>query len=47
MANIVLITAIISILIGILILIWPKLLNYFVAFWLILTGILSILNIYI
>jgi hypothetical protein len=40
-------TAIISILFGILILLMPKLLNYFVAIWLILTGILQILNIYL
>jgi len=37
---------IISIIIGILILLVPRLLNYFVAIWLIVTGILQILNVY-
>ena len=40
-------TAVISIIIGILILLVPRLLNYFVAIWLIVTGILQILNIYL
>ena len=37
---------IISIIISILILLVPRLLNYFVAIWLIVTGILQILNVY-
>lgn len=41
------ITAFISILFGVLILLMPRLLNYFVAIWLILAGILQILNIYL
>ena len=40
-------TAVISIIIGILILLVPRLLNYFVAIWLIVTGILQILIIYL
>ena len=40
-------TAVISILIGILILLVPKLLNYFVAIWLILNGLLQLLSPYI
>lgn len=40
------ISAIISIMAGILILIWPKFLNYFIAFWLLITGIIGLLNVY-
>ncbi len=39
--------AILSIVFGILILIWPKLLNYLVAIYLILVGILQLLGEYI
>jgi len=39
-------SAILSILIGIIILIWPKSLNYAVAIYLLLTGILQLFNQY-
>ncbi|MEK6830873.1 MAG: DUF3096 domain-containing protein [Nanoarchaeota archaeon] len=35
-------TAVLSIIFGILILIWPRFLNYFVALWLIIIGILGL-----
>jgi len=34
----------ISIVAGVIILIWPTILNYVIAVWLILTGVLSYLN---
>lgn len=37
-------TAILSIIFGILILIWPRFLNYFVALWLIIAGIVSLVG---
>lgn len=42
MAVILTISAIISLLIGIIILIWPRTLNYAVAIWLLINGILQI-----
>ncbi|MBS3080001.1 DUF3096 domain-containing protein [Candidatus Pacearchaeota archaeon] len=41
------ISAILSIIFGILILVWPRFLNYFVALWLIITGLLNLLGGYI
>jgi hypothetical protein len=41
-----LITGIISIIIGIIILIWPKILNLAVAFWFLIWGILMVLAYY-
>ena len=38
------ISAILSIIIGIIILIWPKSLNYAIAIWLLLSGLLQILS---
>jgi hypothetical protein len=38
------ISAVISILLGIVILVWPKSLNYVVAIWLLLNGLLQILD---
>ncbi len=37
-------SAILSIIFGILILIWPRFLNFFVALWLIITGILDLIG---
>ncbi|MBP9700362.1 DUF3096 domain-containing protein [Candidatus Woesebacteria bacterium] len=34
--------AMLSLLIGVGILIWPKLLNYFIAFWLIIQGLIGL-----
>lgn len=39
-----LIIAIVTLIAGIIVLIWPKILNYIVAFYLIITGILGIIN---
>ncbi len=38
--------SIISIIAGILVLIWPKILNYLVAAWLMITGLLGLLSAY-
>ena len=38
------ISAILSIVLGIVILIWPRSLNLAVAFWLLLSGILQLIN---
>jgi|GEM_PF-5810645 len=46
MAVVLTITAILAILIGILIFIWPKIINYAIGIWLIAYGILQILNDY-
>jgi len=40
-------TALLSILFGILILVWPRLLNYFVAIYLILVGLLQLVGGYL
>ncbi len=40
------ITAVLSIIFGMLILIWPKFLNYFVALWLIITGLVNLFSQY-
>lgn len=37
---------ILAIIIGIVILIWPKSLNYAVSFWLIINGILGLISLY-
>ncbi|MFC1865273.1 DUF3096 domain-containing protein [Chloroflexota bacterium] len=39
-----LVIAIVTLVAGIIVLIWPKILNYIVAFYLIITGILGIIN---
>jgi len=39
-----LIIAIVTLVAGIIVLIWPKILNYIIAFYLIITGILGIIN---
>jgi uncharacterized membrane protein HdeD (DUF308 family) len=44
MATLTITLAVLSIIIGILILIWPRFLNYFVALWLIITGVLDLLG---
>jgi len=39
-----LIIAIVTLVAGIIVLIWPKILNYIIAFYLIIAGILGIIN---
>ncbi|MFZ5955105.1 MAG: DUF3096 domain-containing protein [Nanoarchaeota archaeon] len=39
-------TSIISIIAGIIILIWPKIINYAIGFWLLINGVLQILAYY-
>ena len=39
-----LVIAIVTLVAGIIVLMWPKILNYIVAFYLIITGILGIIN---
>ena len=39
-----LIIAIVTLVAGIIVLIWPKILNYIIAFYLIITGILGIIS---
>ncbi|MBS3075917.1 DUF3096 domain-containing protein [Candidatus Pacearchaeota archaeon] len=45
--TIVITSAILAIIFGIIILIWPKSLNYAIAIWLLFNGILQLLNIYL
>jgi len=42
--TIITLTAVLSIIFGLLILIWPRFLNYFVALWLIIAGIVSLVG---
>ena len=39
-----LVIAIVTLVAGIIVLIWPKILNYIIAFYLIIAGILGIIN---
>lgn len=47
MAIVITITAILAIIIGIIVLIWPKVINYAIGLWLILYGVLQIMGGYI
>lgn len=47
MAVVLTISAILAIFIGIIILVWPKIINYAIGIWLILYGVLQILSSYV
>jgi uncharacterized membrane protein HdeD (DUF308 family) len=46
MAIVITITAILAIIVGVIIMIWPKIINYAIGIWLILYGVLQIISDY-